>query len=203
MSIPKTLRLVIASKNVHKIRECRKILDHIKNLDILSLHDFPNYQPPEENGSSFEENAIIKASHAAKELNLWTLADDSGLVVPVLNGRPGIYSARYAGTGASDADNRKKLLANMQHLADNDRFAFFECCIALSSPEALKKCACGTCEGKIVKAEKGGGGFGYDPLFVKHEYSKTFAELEESVKNRISHRRKALDKMILTLEGMI
>lgn len=203
MSTPKTLRILIASKNVHKIRECREILSQIKNLDLLSLHDFPNYEPPEETGSSFEENAILKASHAAKELNLWALADDSGLVVPALSGEPGVFSARYAGTGASDADNRKKLIANMQHLMDDDRFAFFECCIALASPESLKKCVCGTCEGKIIKEEKGGGGFGYDPLFVKHEYSKTFAELEESVKNRISHRRKAIDKMILTLEGMI
>jgi len=203
MNTPKTLRILIASKNVHKIRECREILSQIKNLDLLSLHDFPHYQPPEETGSSFEENAILKASHAAKELNLWALADDSGLVVPALNGEPGVFSARYAGMDASDADNRKKLLANMQHLMDDDRFAFFECCIALASPESLKKCVCGTCEGKIIKSEKGGGGFGYDPLFVKHEYSKTFAELEESVKNRISHRRKAIDKMILTLEGMI
>ncbi len=196
-------QLVIASKNVHKIREIKSILHNlIPELDILSLIDFPDYESPEETGNSFEENAILKAEKAAKTLNKWVLAEDSGLVVPALNGEPGIFSARYAGNNATDKDNRSKLLSKMQHLCDKDRFAVFECCMVIASPESLKKCACASCEGTIEYQEKGGGGFGYDPLFKKHDYNKTFAELEESIKNRISHRRKALDKMLFTIETL-
>jgi XTP/dITP diphosphohydrolase len=200
------IQLVIATRNIHKIREIKSILkstfNQLSKFDILSLKDFPNYTPPPEDGKTFEENAILKATHAAKELNQWTLADDSGLVVPSLNGEPGVFSARYAGENASDNDNRKKLLNQMENLVDQDRNAYFECCIALASPDGLKKCVCASCEGQITTKEKGGSGFGYDPIFIKHEYSKTFSELEESVKNKISHRRKALDKILLSLESL-
>jgi len=200
----KKFQLVIASKNIHKIREIKTILnDLIFNVDILSLIDFPEYEPPEETGTSFEENAIEKATHAAKALNQWVISDDSGLVVPSLNGEPGVYSARYAGKDATDSDNRKKLLSKMDELSDKDRSAYFECCIALASPEGLKKCACAMCEGRIEVQEKGGEGFGYDPIFVKHDYNKTFSELKASLKNKISHRRKALDKIVLTIESII
>lgn len=195
--------LVIASTNVHKIREFRSMLKAIPSIDPLSLVDFPDYEAPEETGSTFEENAILKASHAASNLNLWVIADDSGLVVPALNGAPGVYSARFAGKDATDAENRKKLLDALQHLLDEDRYAFYECCLVLASPDGVKKTTRGTCEGKLLLQEKGGGGFGYDPLFVKHEYSKTFAELEESVKNRISHRRRAFDKILGSLESLV
>ncbi len=201
-SVP-TIKLVIASTNVHKIREFRSILKPFTWLDLLSLCDFPDYLPPDETGITFEENAIIKAVHAAKELNHWTLADDSGLVVPALQGAPGVRSARYAGEHATDFENRKKLLDDMQHFLDDDRTCFFECVVALASPEGLKKCTRGSCEGTLLSKEKGGSGFGYDPLFMKYGYNKTFAELEEATKNRISHRRKALDKMIVSLESLL
>lgn len=197
------LELVIASTNIHKVREFRTILKPFLRFDLLSLSDFPNYTPPEETGKTFEENATIKAEHAAKFLNRWVLADDSGLVVPALNGAPGIFSARYAGNDATDLENRKKLLEEIQHLMEEDRQAFFECSIALASPTGLKKCVKGTCEGSLLNKDRGGGGFGYDPLFIKHGYNKTFAELGESVKNRISHRRKALDKMLASLESLM
>lgn len=197
------IELVIASKNVHKVRELRTLLKSYVSFDILSLSDFPNYVPPKEIGKTFEENANLKAEHAAKTLGRWVMADDSGLVVPALNGAPGIISARYAGNDATDLENRKKLLEEMLHLLDDDRQAFFECSIALASPEGIKKCVKGTCEGLLLMKDKGGGGFGYDPLFVKHGYSKTFAELGESVKNRISHRRKALDKLVASLESLM
>lgn len=196
-------RLIIASSNVHKIREFREMFREIPGFDILSLCDFPSYQPPEEEGKTFEENAIAKALHAATTLNQWVLADDSGLIVPALGGNPGIHSARYAGNDASDLDNRKKLLEEMKHLMDEDRYGYYECCLALASPQGLKKSACGSCEGTLLAKEKGGGGFGYDSLFVKHGYSKSFAELEESVKNRISHRRKAFDKFASSLEMLL
>ncbi len=200
----KKFQLVIASKNIHKIREIKSILNQlISGIDILSLIDFPDYKPPKETGTTFEENAILKATHAAKILNKWVISDDSGLIVPALNGEPGIFSSRYAGNNATDADNRKKLLSKIEDLDVKNRFAYFECCVALASPEKLKKCVCATCEGRVETQERGGEGFGYDPIFVKHDYNKTFAELNESIKNKISHRRKALDKILTTLEGIV
>ncbi len=196
-------QLVIASTNMHKVREIRDMLKVLPiSFDLFTLSDFPNYTPPEETGATFEENAILKAVHAAAALQHWVLADDSGLVVPALQGAPGVRSARYAGNEASDLENRKKLLDEMQHLMDDDRQAFFECVIALASPEGLKKCTKGTCEGVLLTKDRGSNGFGYDPIFVKHGYSKTFAELGDAVKNRISHRRKALDKMLQSLESL-
>jgi XTP/dITP diphosphohydrolase len=198
-----TVELVIASTNVHKIREFRAMLKPYSGFDTLSLCDFPSYIPPEETGASFEENAKTKAVHAARTLGRWVLADDSGLIVPSLNGTPGIFSARYAGNDATDLDNRKKLLSEMGHLMDEDRHAFYECWIALASPEGLKKTARGTCEGTLLMQERGGSGFGYDPLFVKHGYNKSFAELGDAIKNRVSHRRKALDKILSALESLL
>ncbi len=197
------LELVIASTNIHKVREFKTILKSFTRFDLLSLSDFPDFIPPEETGQTFEENAILKAEYAAKILNRWVIADDSGLVVPTLNGAPGVYSARYAGKDATDLENRKKLLDEMQHLMDEDRQAIFECVIAIASPTGLKKWVRGTCEGTLLTKDRGTGGFGYDPLFIKHGYNKTFAELGESVKNRISHRRKAIDKILLSLESLM
>lgn len=194
--------LIIASTNIHKIREFRSILKHLSNVDVLSLLDFSSYTPPEETGKTFEENAILKATDAASKLQALVLADDSGLVVPALQGAPGVFSARYAGNDATDFDNRKKLLLEMQALDGDRRDAYFSCVLALASPSGLLKVTQGSCEGTIALQEKGGSGFGYDPLFIKHGYSKTFAELEEGIKNRVSHRRKALDKMILYLEPL-
>ncbi|NGX43858.1 MAG: Non-canonical purine NTP pyrophosphatase [Candidatus Anoxychlamydiales bacterium] len=199
----RSFQLVIASKNLHKIREIKTILNELTpNLDILSLIDFPEYIPPAETGTSFEENAKIKAIHAAKALNKWVISDDSGLVVPALNGEPGIFSARYAGEKATDSDNRKKLLSKLADLADKDLYAYFECCMAIASPDSLKKSVCAKCEGRIETTEKGGEGFGYDSLFVKHDYNQTFAQLKETLKNKISHRRKALDKIAITIESI-
>ena len=196
------MEFVIASKNMHKIRELRSMLKEHPQLDVLSLLDFPSYTPPEEEGTSFEEIVSHKASHAAKSLNLWTIADDSGLIVPALQGAPGIYSSRYAGALATDAENRHKLLKEMEHILESQRQGYFECWIAIASPAEVKKCVKGLCEGMILPEEKGNGGFGYDPLFIKHDYGKSFAEIEESLKNRISHRRKAFDKLHVFLSSL-
>jgi XTP/dITP diphosphohydrolase len=196
------MQLVIASHNVHKIREFRAMLKPFKHLDVLSLIDFPHYIAPEETGSTFEENAIAKAVDAAKALNCWAIGDDSGLMVPALNGAPSVYSRRYAGPHATDKDNRIKLLNEMRTIDPPFRQGVFECCIALASPEGLKKCVKGTVEGMITTEDRGNLGFGYDSLFIKYEYGKTFAELEEETKNRISHRRKAFDKLIPLLESL-
>jgi XTP/dITP diphosphohydrolase len=198
------MQLVIASRNVHKLREFRAILlKSVPDLDIFSLIDFPEYQPPEESGATFEENAILKAVHAAHSLQKWVLSDDSGLVVPALQGAPGVFSARYAGSHATDAENRKKLLGKMGHLSDTLRQAYFECWIALASPEGLQKVVKGLCEGVILDSERGRQGFGYDSIFVKHGYGKSFGELDDSTKNEISHRRKAFSKMLPTIKLVI
>lgn len=195
------MELVIATTNGHKLHEIRTLLKGIARFDVYSLRDFPDYKPPEETGSTFEDNARLKALHAAKTLGKLVIADDSGLVVPALGGAPGVYSARFAGVGASDKENRKKLLKEMAGLQDERRSAYFECCIAMATPEGVKKVVRGTCEGYIAAEEKGGNGFGYDPLFIKHDYSQTFAQLSEGVKNQISHRAKALEKILLSLES--
>lgn len=192
--------LVIATQNPHKVREIRSILRRLKHFELYSLLDFPKYIPPEETGNTFEENAILKAVHAAAALNKWTIADDSGLVVPAIGGAPGVYSARYAGPKVTDKDNRRKLLKEMEKLEELGRSAYFECAIALASPDGLKKCVRGIAEGVILTEERGGNGFGYDPLFLKHDYNQTFAEMDENLKNQISHRAKALEKLRFALE---
>jgi XTP/dITP diphosphohydrolase len=194
--------ILIATTNGHKIREIRTLLKPLNKFDFYSLLDFPHYVQPEETGNSFEENALLKALHAAKELKKLAIADDSGLVVPALGGAPGVYSARYAGPEATDKENRRKLLKEMALLEGIARSAYFECCIVLASPEGAKKIVNATCEGIIIKEERGGHGFGYDPLFIKHDYSQTFGELEEHLKNQVSHRAKALQKLKLTLENL-
>lgn len=196
------MQLVIASRNVHKIREMRSMLKGLTYLDLYSLIDFPQYVPPSEEGSTFQEIAFKKALHAAKTLNKWVIADDSGLVVPALDGAPGIFSARYAGENATDADRRRKLLHEMRDLKEQQRAAYFECCLVLASPQGETKSARGLSEGVITTEERGSKGFGYDPIFMKYDYSKTFGELEADIKIRISHRRKALDKLILVLETL-
>lgn len=196
------MEIVIASNNLHKIREFRNLLKGFKSLDLLSLINFPDYIAPPEDGKTFQDNAIRKAEHAAIALNKWVLADDSGLVVPALNGSPGVNSRRYAGEDATDNENRQKLLNAMSHLKDSERSAYFECCLALASPQGLKKCVTGTIEGMILSKERGSNGFGYDSLFVKEGYDKSFGEIDEPIKNRISHRHKACEKLIPTLESI-
>lgn len=197
------MEIVIASHNLHKIREFREMLKSFKQIDVLSLLNFPHYTLPEETGSTFEENAILKAVDAALVLGKWVLADDSGLVVPSLNGEPGIYSRRYAGEEATDAENRQKILQKLHNLSDDKRYCYYECSLAIASPEGLEKVVSGTCEGRLIREERGRNGFGYDPLFVKSEYDKTFAEIEESTKNKISHRRKAFEKLMTTFETLL
>ncbi|MCP5470324.1 MAG: RdgB/HAM1 family non-canonical purine NTP pyrophosphatase [Chlamydiales bacterium] len=192
--------LLIATTNAHKVRELRALLKGM--YDLYSLADFPKYSPPPEDGKSFEEIAIAKATAAAKATQMLTIGEDSGLVVPALHGAPGIYSARFAKIGATDKENRQKLLKEMESLKGEARFAYFECAIALATPEKLIKCVKGTAEGSVLEEERGGHGFGYDPLFMKHDYNQTFAELSENVKNKISHRAKAFQKLLIALESI-
>lgn len=197
------IEIVLATTNLHKIREFKEIFKPLKHIELFSLSQFSNYKAAEETGATFLENATIKAVDAAKQLGKLVIADDSGLVVPALQGAPGVKSARYAGVMAVDVENRKKLLEAMSNLNDEERAAYFECCLVIASPEKILKKVTATCEGTILKEERGRNGFGYDALFIKHDYDKSFAELNESIKNRISHRRKAIDKLLPFLESLV
>jgi XTP/dITP diphosphohydrolase len=188
------MNLVLASKNRGKIREIETSL-LIPSLTYQSLNDFPDLPEIIEDGSSFLENALKKAQTISKNLNLPVLADDSGLEVDFLQGAPGIYSARFAGPQASDRENYEKLLALLQEVPETERQARFVCVLVLYRPSGDWIQAEGTCEGRITKAPRGWQGFGYDPVFFLPAFQKTMAELPLEVKNRISHRAKALEKI--------
>ena len=196
------MKLLLASNNVHKIREFRDMFRSVMNMDVYSLLDFPKYVAPEETGQTFEENAVLKACHAAEHLNMLSFADDSGLVVPALNNRPGVKSRRYASEDATDQENNNKLLEEMASFKEIQRNAYYECVLAVANPQGIIKAVHGRCEGTIMHEPKGSAGFGYDSLFMKHDYDKTFGELDESTKNRVSHRRKAFEKLALILESL-
>ena len=187
--------IVISTGNAHKLEEIGAIL---KDLDynIHSLKDvnLDNLEI-EENGKTFEHNALIKARTVAKLTNMITIADDSGLEVDAIGKKPGIYSSRYAGENATDAENREKLLKALKNTAASHRTARFVCCIAVVFPDGKEFVVRGTCEGTIAFEEKGSNGFGYDNLFTVNKYNKTFAEMPSSIKNAISHRANALEKM--------
>ncbi len=186
------LCIVIATRNSGKIAEIKDLLkDH--PVQIKSLDDFGPIPEVTEDGDTFEENAYKKASFTARVLGVPALADDSGLVVDALDGRPGVLSARYAGQGATDAERCEKLLAEMA--AESDRRAAFECVISVAVPtgEALTYEA--RCEGLIAEEPAGDKGFGYDPIFFFPPMEKTFAQLTMAEKSRVSHRGKALAEL--------
>ena len=185
----------IATGNAHKLEE---IGDILKDLDynIYSLKDVDlGGLEIEENGKTFEHNALIKAREVAKRTKMITIADDSGLEVDAIGKKPGIYSARYAGENATDEENRAKLLKSLGNTPMSQRGARFVCCIAVVFPDGKEFVVRGTCEGTIGFEEKGSNGFGYDNLFIVNKYDKTFAELPATIKNAISHRANALQLM--------
>lgn len=184
--------LVVATRNQNKVREFREILADM-HFEIRSLADFGPLPEAVEDGVTFEENAYKKALHTAKILGLPALADDSGLVVEALGGAPGVYSARYAGEGASDDENCRKLLREIA--GKEDRRAAFHCALSIAVPSGPALTYEGRCEGLIIDEKRGDNGFGYDPLFLFPESGKTFAELPSDEKNRVSHRGKALAEL--------
>jgi XTP/dITP diphosphohydrolase len=196
------MEIVIASRNLHKIREIREMFSSFTQIDFTSLINFPAYVLPEETGKTCKENAIFKAKHAAATLDKWVLADDSGLVVPSLVGNPGINSRQYACEDATDSENSKKLLTAMQEMKHLERTAYFECFMTLANAKVVVKTVSGVCEGFIASEARGRNGFGYDSVFIKNEYDKTFGEIDEAIKNRISHRRKAIEKLMPTIEKL-
>jgi XTP/dITP diphosphohydrolase len=185
-------RLVIGSRNAKKLHELQNLLGDLA-IELVDLSGWPNVAEVEETGQTFEENARLKAASYAKATGEWVLAEDSGLVIPALKGRPGVYSARYAGTHGDDAANNKKLLAELAPLPEDRRAAYYVCVAALASPDGeVRAVAEGRCNGVIAKEPRGDGGFGYDPLFLVPEYHRTFGELSLRVKQALSHRARAV-----------
>jgi len=184
--------IVIATQNENKKKEISEILKKIPGILLRGVEDFPFLPEVEEDGNSFRENAIKKATTLATACNTWTMADDSGLEIDALNGRPGIYSSRYAGPNATDEKNIEKVLSELRGVPKEKRTARFLCSIALASPHQLLFVAEGRCEGFITEEPRGKGGFGYDPIFYVPHYNQTFAELNPLIKNSISHRGIAL-----------
>ncbi len=184
-------KLILATKNKGKVRE---IVEYLKDPDyeITGLDD--NFPGIEETGATFEENASIKAEQAFEHYKTPTLADDSGLEVDYLVGEPGVYSARFAGENATDLDNCKKLLEEMDGAGPEERTARFKCVMVLYDGTD-KHVFEGVCEGKIITEMRGNDGFGYDPLFVPDGFTQTYAELDLGIKNQISHRGKALKQV--------
>jgi len=195
--------LVVGSRNLKKRQEIVEILGDL-GLEIRDLSGWPDVPEVIEDGATFEENARKKASELARHLHQWVLGEDSGLVVPALNGRPGVYSARYAGKQGDDAANNARLLAELAPLPDDRRAAYYVCAAALASPHGeIKTIAEGRCHGTIIKEARGQGGFGYDPLFLIPEYQRTFGELSARVKHALSHRARALAKLRGTLRQLL
>ena len=193
-------RILIGTHNRGKVIEIAEILRDLE-IELTSLNDFPAIGVAEENEPTYAGNARAKATFYSGRSGLWTIADDSGLEVEHLGGAPGVYSARYAGSGASDEDRRRRLLAEMDGV--KDREARFVCAAALASPDGkVLRLAHGICCGRILFEPRGTGGFGYDPLFVPNGFDQTFAELKEEIKNEISHRARALRKTRAFISGI-
>lgn len=185
-------RLLLGTRNRKKREEIVEILGDL-NLQFGDLSNRPDIPDVEETGSTFEENARIKASAFANAAGEWTLAEDSGLVVPALDGRPGVYSARFAGTQGDDEANNDKLIAEVARLPSDKRGAYYVCFAAVANPTGeILATSEGRCHGVIVTERRGSGGFGYDPLFLVSEFHKTFGELPARVKHALSHRARAL-----------
>ena len=186
-------RLLLATANSGKIREYRSLLGSL-GYQIVTLAEQGIAEVATESGNSYEQNAQLKATADAKLSQLITLADDSGLEVDALGGKPGIHSARFAGEGATDADKVRILLAELTGIPWERRTAHFKCVIAIATPEGRVELCHGECHGMIALEAKGENGFGYDPVFYLPEMGKTMAELSLETKNRISHRAQAARK---------
>lgn len=187
-----TKTILVATQNEKKRAEIKEILKDVHGIVLRGQDYFPFLPEVEEDGTTFQENAVKKATILAKVCNTWAMADDSGLEIDALHGRPGVYSCRYAGNNATDEENRIKVLSELIGVPKKRRTARFVCAIALAGPYGLFFTVEGRCEGFITEESKGKYGFGYDPIFYVPDYHQTFAELNPFIKNKISHRANAL-----------
>jgi XTP/dITP diphosphohydrolase len=191
------MKLVVASRNAKKCGELEKLLCPL-GVNVESVTAYPDAPDVDETGSTFAENAALKATQVAEFLGLWVIADDSGLEVDHLSGTPGVYSARYAGENASDEENNAKLLRELEGVSPERRGAQFVCHLAVSDPSGkVRLTADGKCRGRILTSAAGSGGFGYDPLFLLLEHHRTFGQLSPIVKSVLSHRARAMARLLV------
>jgi len=191
--------IIIATNNKGKVKDFEALF-HPMGYQIKSLRDFPEIEEIEETGTTFEENAILKAEYLANVLQIPVIADDSGLIVDALEGRPGVYSARYAGLHKSDEDNLQKVLSELHDVFPGKRTARFYCALALAAPGKKTITVNGTVEGYISSEKRGTNGFGYDPIFFLPELDKTMAELSTDEKSGLSHRANAIKALMNVIE---
>lgn len=198
-------KIVLATANTHKVEEFKRILNKkLPGVTLVSQKEFENIPEIEETGATFADNALIKARTINKFTNLPALADDSGLVVEALDNQPGIFSARYAGVGATDKKNLEKILSEIKNFEDKYLKAHFECAVAyVDKANNLEFVVDGQMFGTLVKEVRGENGFGYDPIFIPLGYEKTVSELTNNVKDEISHRGKALEKFCIIFENLV
>lgn len=196
------MKFLIATNNAHKLEEIRRILAPY-SIEAMSLKETGITSDPEETGSTFEENARIKAVAAMKASGMPVVADDTGLMVDALNGAPGVYSARYAGENATDRDRVNKLLYEMRDVPEGKRTARFVCVVCCAFPDGKIISVRGECEGSIAFEPQGTGGFGYDPIFIEKTTGRSFASLAGEEKNRLSHRGKALEAFVRELDKLL
>ena len=193
-------RLVLGSRNKKKLREMIDLLGDL-GLELTDLSPWPDAPDVDESATTFEGNATLKAVTLAPWLKEWTIGEDSGLVVPVLGGEPGVYSARYAGRHGDDAANNAKLLAELAPFSGDDRASYYVSTAVLADPAGKVVASVEVrCHGFIAAEPRGTGGFGYDPLFLVAEFGKTFGELPAEVKQRMSHRANALRQLRPVIE---
>lgn len=188
------MNIVLATRNKKKVDEIKRIVRDMPAA-IYTLDDFPGCPEVEEDGKTFEENAVKKAKAVSKYTKMLALADDSGLEVYALGGAPGVFSARYAGEGASDRENTEKLLNEMSSVPNDNRGTRFVCVIALAFPDSRVETFSGYAEGRIGTEPKGANGFGYDPVFYPKGHERTFAEMSDKEKDLLSHRGAALARL--------
>ena len=199
----KNFELFIATKNIGKIREIEDLLAGLP-VTLRNAAEFTDIIEPEETGETFADNAILKAVYYAQKTGILALADDSGLEVAALQGKPGVFSARYGGADATNEEKIAKLLNELQQTDDKSRLARFVCSMAVADCKGeVKFLTEGICQGEIAYFPKGNNGFGYDPIFIPEGFSETFGELSGEIKRQISHRSRAIEKIIRYLHDLI
>lgn len=196
------MKLVLATNNSGKLREIKTLLAGLP-VEVTSLKDYPGCPESEEPYETYEENARDKAMVVSNYCQAWALADDSGLEIDALQGRPGVFSARYAGEKVTYEDNNRKVLKELKGIPASDRGARFRCCMVLRSPAGEEFITQGELCGQITEEPQGQNGFGYDPIFWLSDRKQTLAQLSLEEKNQISHRTRALQKMVQVLKKLV
>lgn len=200
---PRTARLVVGSRNQKKLIEITQLLEP-HGIEVVGIADFADIPDVIEDGDTFAANAAKKATETAMAINEWVLAEDSGLSVDVLGGEPGVYSARYSGEGATDERNNQKLLKKLAGHPVERRTSHYTCHVAVSSPDGeVRLTDEATCSGRIIDEPRGSNGFGYDPYFLIPEFHRTFGELSSVVKNQLSHRARAFQRITPKLVALL